>query len=87
MTKFSSKPKAGQLIGAQSLSSNQREDRLESLERTYNERLPTREVLEKYDCHKIVIRGGSQDFEDPGTYRERFPADYAFRLIDVVVKK
>ncbi len=87
VTKFSSEPKAGQLIGAQSLSSNQREDRLESLERTYNERLPTREVLEKYDCHKIVIRGDSQDFEDPGTYRERFPADYAFRLIDVVVKK
>ena len=43
--------------------------------------------------HKIVIRGGSLDYEDPlgaefsDGDRNRYPADYVFRLIDVVVKK
>ena len=46
-----------------------------------------REIVSKYDVHKIVIRGGGLDYEDPGSDRERYPADYAFRLIDVVVKK
>jgi len=39
------------------------------------------------DCHKVVIRGGGQDYEDPGKKIARYPADYTFRLIDVVVKK
>ena len=39
------------------------------------------------EAHKIVIRAGSLDYEDPGVDRERYPADYAVRLIDVVVKK
>ena len=46
-----------------------------------------RERVAQYDVHKIVIRGGGLDYEDPGSDRERYPADYAFRLIDVVVKK
>jgi len=46
-----------------------------------------REMVSQYDVHKIVIRGGGLDYEDPGSDRERYPADYAFRLIDVVVKK
>jgi hypothetical protein len=41
--------------------------------------------------YKVVIRGGGLDYEDPGTMysptRGRYPADYTFRLIDVVVKK
>jgi hypothetical protein len=43
--------------------------------------------------HKIVIRGGGLDYEDPlgaefsDGDRNRYPADYVFRLIDVVVKK
>ena len=37
--------------------------------------------------YKVVIRGGGLDYEDPGTNRVRYPADYTFRLIDVVVKK
>ncbi len=37
--------------------------------------------------YKVVIRGGGLDYEDPGTERVRYPADYTFRLIDVVVKK
>jgi hypothetical protein len=45
-----------------------------------------REVVDQYDVHKVVIRGGGMDYEDPGSDRERYPADYAFRLIDVVVK-
>jgi hypothetical protein len=36
---------------------------------------------------KIVIRGGGEDYEDPFDERIRYPADYVFRLIDVVVKK
>ena len=40
--------------------------------------------------YKVVIRGGGLDYEDPGTMysptRGRYPADYTFRLIDVVVK-
>ena len=42
---------------------------------------------------KVVIRGGGLDYEDPfgaefsGVDRNRFPADYVFRLIDIVVKK
>ncbi len=39
------------------------------------------------ECYKVVVKGGSSDYEDPGTPRERHPADYAFRLIDVCVKK
>ena len=46
-----------------------------------------REIVDQYDVHKIVIRGGALDYEDPGSNRERYPADYGFRLIDVVVKK
>ncbi len=46
-----------------------------------------REIVGQYDVHKIVIRGGGLDYEDPGSDRERYPADYAYRLIDVVVKK
>ncbi len=38
--------------------------------------------------HKIVISGGGMDYEDPWEQdRNRYPADYVFRLIDVVVKK
>ncbi len=36
---------------------------------------------------KVVIRGGGLDYEDPGTGIVRYPADYTFRMIDVVVKK
>jgi hypothetical protein len=46
-----------------------------------------REMVDTYDVHKIVIRGGGLDYEDPGSDRERYPAEYAFRLIEVVVKK
>jgi len=46
-----------------------------------------RDIVDTYDVHKIVIRGGALDYEDPGSNRERYPADYGFRLIDVVVKK
>ena len=46
-----------------------------------------REKVGQYDVHKIVIRGGGLDYEDPGSDRERYPAEYAFRLIEVVVKK
>jgi hypothetical protein len=43
--------------------------------------------------YKVIIRGGCLDYEDPmvGEFedgpRKRYPADYVFRLIDVVVKK
>ncbi len=43
--------------------------------------------------HKVVIRGGCLDYEDPmeGEFsdgpRNRYPGDYVFRLIDVIVKK
>ena len=43
--------------------------------------------------NKIVIRGGGLDYEDPygaeffDGDRNRYPADYVFRLIDVIVKK
>ena len=37
--------------------------------------------------HKIVLRGGGLDSEDPFDNRIRYPADYVFRLVDVVVKK
>jgi len=43
--------------------------------------------LKQVDCHKVVIRAGSLDYEDPGTQRARYPAEYAIRLIDVTVKK
>jgi hypothetical protein len=46
-----------------------------------------REKIGQYDVYKIVIRGGGLDYEDPGSDRERYPAEYAFRLIEVVVKK
>lgn len=48
---------------------------------------------EELTVNKIVIRGGGLDYEDPygaeSIYgdRNRYPADYVFRLIDVVVKK
>lgn len=38
-------------------------------------------------ARKVVIRGGGLDYEDPGREIARYPADYTFRLIDVVVKK
>ncbi len=37
--------------------------------------------------HEVVIRGGAWDFEDPYVEHSRFPADYAYRLIDVEVRK
>lgn len=37
--------------------------------------------------HKITIRGGGLDYEDPFDGLNRYPADYVFRLIDVVVRK
>lgn len=37
--------------------------------------------------HKVVIRGGGLDHEDPGAARCQYPADHAFRLVDVVVRK
>lgn len=37
--------------------------------------------------YKVVIRGGGLDYEDPFDERIRYPADYVFRLIDIVVKK
>ena len=43
--------------------------------------------------HKILIRGGGLDYEDPlgaefsDGDRNRYPADYVFRLVDVLVKK
>ena len=46
-----------------------------------------REMVSQYDVHKIVLRAGGLDYEDPGSDRERYPADYAYRLIEVVVKK
>lgn len=39
------------------------------------------------ECYKMVVKAGSWDYEDPGSTRERHPADYAIRLIDVCVKK
>lgn len=36
---------------------------------------------------RVVIRGGGLDYEDPFDHRNRYPADYVFRLIDIVVKK
>ncbi|MFH0962451.1 MAG: hypothetical protein V2A58_00405 [Planctomycetota bacterium] len=38
-------------------------------------------------AYKVVVRGGGLDYEDPACDRVRYPADYTFRLIDVVVKK
>lgn len=38
-------------------------------------------------ARKIVLRGGGLDYEDPFDHRKRYPADYVFRLVDVVVKK
>ena len=41
--------------------------------------------------YKVVVRGGGLDYEDPGEMisppRPRYPADYTFRLIDLVVRK
>lgn len=37
--------------------------------------------------HRVVVRGGGFDYEDPFDHRNRYPADYVFRLIDVVVRK
>lgn len=44
-------------------------------------------VIKTVNTYKIVIRSGCLDYEDPGTPSERYPAEYAIRLIDVVVKK
>ncbi len=41
----------------------------------------------EHTAHKVVIRGGGLDYEDPGTRIGRYPADYAFRMIDVVVRR
>ena len=45
----------------------------------------------QHTAYKVVIRGGGLDYEDPGDMfadgRTRYPADYAFRLIDLVLKK
>ncbi len=44
-------------------------------------------------AHRIVLRGGGLDYEDPfgaefdDGDRNRYPADYVFRLVDVVVRK
>ena len=48
---------------------------------------------EDMTVNKIVIRGGGLDYEEPygaehrDGDRNRYPADYVFRLIDVIVKK
>jgi hypothetical protein len=47
----------------------------------------TIKVVGHYDVHKVVIRCGGMDYENPGCAHERYPADYAVRLIDIVVKK
>jgi len=47
----------------------------------------TAKVVGHRDVHKIVVRCGSLDYENPGGPHARYPADYAIRLIDVVVKK
>lgn len=36
---------------------------------------------------RVVISGGGLDYEDPFDHRNRYPADYVFRLVDVVVRK
>ena len=45
----------------------------------------------QHTSHKVVIRGGGLDYEDPGDMfsdgRARYPADYTFRLVDLVLKK
>ena len=41
----------------------------------------------EHTAYKIVIKGGSLDYEDNGYIEGRYPAEYTFRLIDVVVKK
>ena len=41
----------------------------------------------EHSPHRVVIRGGGLDYEDPGTGIARYPADYTFRLVDVTVKK
>ena len=41
----------------------------------------------EHTAYKVTIRGGGLDYEDPGIWKARYPAEYAFRLIDVVVKK
>ena len=41
----------------------------------------------EHTAHKVVVRGGGLDYEDPGTHIARYPADYAFRMIDLTVKK
>ncbi len=35
--------------------------------------------------NKITVRGGCKDTEDPGMSIERYPAEYAFRLIETTV--
>lgn len=47
----------------------------------------SRSIEYVHEPHKIVIRGGGLDYEDPGQAQERYPADYSFRLIEVGVKK
>ena len=45
----------------------------------------------QHTAHKVVVRGGGLDYEDPGDMygdgRARYPADYTFRLIDLVLRK
>jgi hypothetical protein len=41
----------------------------------------------EHTAYKIVISGGGLDYEDPGDNIARYPAEYTFRLIDVLVKK
>lgn len=41
------------------------------------------------ECYKVVVKGGAWDFEDyfsTGRQERRFPAEYAFRVINVCVK-
>lgn len=38
-------------------------------------------------AHKVVVSGGGLDYEDPHDDRNRYPADYVFRMIDVIVRK
>ena len=35
---------------------------------------------------KVTIRAGTKIWEDPGTQHERFPGDYAIRLIETIVQ-
>ena len=35
--------------------------------------------------HKVTIRGGSMEFEDPHMPGERYPGEYAVRIVETTV--